>query len=82
MSQFQTKVIKEYESKGYYVINLTRTNKQGIADLLCLKENEKPLFIECKEAKDTIKELQRYRAKEVLNYGCEHIFLKYITKKK
>jgi len=82
MSQFQTKVIKEYESKGYYVINLTRTNKQGIADLLCLKENEKPLFIECKEANDTIKELQRYRAKEVLNYGCEHIFLKDITKKK
>ena len=76
MSKFQTKVIKEYENKGYYVINLTRTNKQGISDLLCLKKNEKPLFIECKEKTDTIKPLQRYRAKEVIELGFKHIFLK------
>jgi Holliday junction resolvase len=76
MSKFQTKVIKEYENKGYYVINLTRTNKQGISDLLCLKDNEKPLFIECKEKTDTIKPLQQYRSKEVINLGFKHIFLK------
>ena len=76
MSKFQTKVIKEYESNGYYVINLTRTNKQGISDLLCLKKNEEPLFIECKEKTDTIKPLQQYRAKEVIELGFKHIFLK------
>ena len=72
-SNFQTKQIKHYESKGYFVINLTRTNKNGIADLLCLKEGEKPLFIECKEVSDTLKPLQSYRGREVQKYGCEWI---------
>ena len=76
MSKFQTKIIKEYEDKGYYVINLTRTNKQGIADLLCLKKDELPLFIECKEKNDTIKPLQRFRAKELIKKGFKSIFLK------
>lgn len=75
-SKLQTKTIKEYESKGYFVINLSKTNKNGIADLLCIKDGCKPLFIECKESNDTIKPLQEYRAKEVLKYGCEHLFVK------
>ena len=49
MSKLQTKTIKEYEANGWYVINLIKTNKNGIPDLLCLKENCKPLFIEIKE---------------------------------
>lgn len=75
-SKFQTKVIKEYEDKGYYVIILSITNKKGIADLLCLKKNEVPLFIECKEKNDTIKTLQKYRAKEVIELGFKHKFMK------
>jgi hypothetical protein len=74
-SKFQTKQIKFYESKGYFVINLTRTNKNGISDLLCLKEGEKPLFVECKESTDTIKPLQLYRGKEVEKYGCEFMIV-------
>lgn len=75
-SKFQTKIIKQYESKGYYVINLSKTNKNGIADLLCLKEGVKPLFVECKESWDTLKPLQKYRLKEVTKYGCESVCLK------
>lgn len=75
-SKFQTKTIKEWERKGYYVINLIKTNKNGIADLLCLKKGETPLFIECKELSDTVKPLQIYRQKELQNLGFESIFFK------
>jgi len=74
-SKIQQKTIKEYESQDYYVINLTRTNKQGIADLLCLKKGYPPLFIECKEKTDTFKPLQEYRSREVLKYGAEFLLI-------
>lgn len=70
-SKFQTKIIKQYERQGYFVLNLIKTNKPGIGDLLCLKEGEKPIFIECKEEDDTVKPLQNYRGREVQKYGCE-----------
>ena len=71
MSKHQTKTIKEYESKGWYVINLIKTNKNGICDLLCLKDGEKPLFIECKELKDTLKPLQKFRIDELKSLGFD-----------
>ena len=76
MSKYQTKIIKEYEAKGYFVIDLIKTNKNGIADLLCLKEGETPLFVECKEVNDTVKPLQLYRQKELINRGFKSIILK------
>ena len=57
------------ELKGYFVINLIKTNKNGIPDLLCLKSGELPLFIECKEYKDTVKKLQEYRIKQLNELG-------------
>lgn len=75
MSKYQTKIIKEYEKKGWFVINLIKTNKNGISDLLCLKDGEKPLFIESKEAKDTLKKLQEYRLNEVKKYGADSIVM-------
>jgi len=75
-SNIQKKTIQDLEKNGYFVINLTRTNKNGIADLLALKDGEKPLFIECKELKDTLKPLQKYRGLEVQKYGCEWCVVK------
>tara|TARA_R110002050_G_scaffold147358_2_gene273169 strand:- start:99 stop:359 length:261 start_codon:yes stop_codon:yes gene_type:complete len=61
----QTKIIKQLESQGYYVINLIKTNKNGISDLLALKENEPPMFIEVKKPKSfVVSALQRFRIKE------------------
>jgi len=60
MSKFQTKIIKEYEAEGYYVINLIKTNKNGIPDLLMIKDGIAS-FIECKEKNDTLKTLQKFR---------------------
>lgn len=75
-SKLQTKTIKQYKDNGYFVINLIRSNVNGIADLLALKENEKPIFIECKEKGDTLKPLQKFRGKEIEKYGCEWVLVK------
>ena len=61
MSKFQSKIIKDWELKGYFVLKLAKTNKNGIADLLCAKRGEKTYLIECKEKNDTIKPLQIYQ---------------------
>ena len=74
-SKFQNKTIKQYEKLGYFVIKLGITNKVGIADLLCLKANEIPLFVECKEKNDTIKPLQDYRRRELIELGFNAIIL-------
>ena len=58
------------EAKGYYVINLIKTNKNGIPDLLCLKD-DKAVFIECKEKLDTLKPLQAFRIEELKKLGFE-----------
>lgn len=68
-SKWQSKQIKKYEQKGYFVINLIKTNKNGIPDLLALKKGEPPIFIECKEKNDQLSELQKYRLKELNNLG-------------
>ena len=60
--QLQTKIKKKLESQGYYVINLIKTDKSGIADLLALKDKETPMFVEVKKPKGgVISELQKYR---------------------
>lgn len=55
---------------GYYVVNLIKTNKNGITDLMALRANEPAIFIECKEKSDTLKPLQKYRIDELNNAGC------------
>ena len=77
-SKHQSKIIKEYEKLGYYVINLIVTNKNGIPDLLALKKGEPPIFIESKEINDTIKPLQEFRIKELNDLG----FKAFISKAK
>lgn len=81
-SKFQTRVIKHYREQGYMVINLIKTNKNGIADLLCLKEGKRPLFIECKEERDTVKPLQVYRGKEVMRHGADFKILRNVKRSK
>jgi Holliday junction resolvase len=73
-SKFQTKTIKQYEAKGYLVVNLIKTNKNGITDLMCLKDG-KAIFVECKEKNDTLKPLQKYRIDELIGKGFEAICL-------
>jgi Holliday junction resolvase len=72
-TQYQAKIIKALEKKGYYVLRLISTNKNGIADLLALKHCE-VWFIEVKGEKGKIAKLQEYRANEVIKHNFKHTF--------
>jgi hypothetical protein len=76
--QIQSKVINLMESKGYYVLKLSKTNKQGIPDLLCLKKDEPPFFIEVKTDKGVVSALQLFRQKELKELGFKSIIVKNI----
>ncbi len=69
-SNFQSKTINEYKAKGYKVINIIKVSENGMPDLMCLKGG-KTIFIECKELKDTLKPLQKYRIDELISLGFE-----------
>ena len=67
--QIQSKRIKELEADGYYVIKLIKTNKNGIPDLLAIPPNCEVLFSEVKTPKGRVSALQKYRLKELKEYG-------------
>jgi hypothetical protein len=69
-SSFQSKIIKDYEAKGYLVLKLIRLNLNGFPDLLCLKDG-KAIFIESKEENDTLKPLQEFRIQQLKDLGFE-----------
>jgi Holliday junction resolvase len=67
--QIQTKRIKQLEADGYYVIKLIVTNKNGIPDLLALKQGAVPLFVEVKKPNGKVSKLQKYRLDEIRRLG-------------
>ena len=67
-SKQQTKLIKQWERDGYIVVNLISTSKNGIPDLMALKDGQ-TVFIESKEPNDTVKALQIYRMEELTKAG-------------
>ena len=69
--QIQSKLIKELEKKGYYVIKLVKTNKNGIPDLIAIPKNSDVEFIEVKKPDGKLSKLQEYRIKELKNYGIK-----------
>ena len=69
--QVQAKKIKELESKGYYVLKLIKTNKNGIPDLVALHPHKEVLFIEVKTKKGKVSKLQEYRLKELEEHGFQ-----------
>ena len=77
-SKYQSKIIKDLESKGWYVLKLISTNKVGIPDILALKDGEKPYFIEVKAKTGRLSEIQKYRLKELkeLNFNAEALYSK------
>ena len=71
---YQAKIIKQLEKDGWYVLKLITTNKNGIPDLLALKDGEKPWFKEMKAKKGRASELQKYRVKELNKLGFKAEF--------
>jgi Holliday junction resolvase len=68
MSKFQTKTIKKLKSKGWKVLKTIRLSESGYPDLICMREGV-TIWVECKEAKDTLKPLQAFRIKELKENG-------------
>ena len=75
MSNFQNKVKKQMQAKGYTVVSVIKLSANGYPDLLCLKGG-KSIWIECKEANDTLKPLQKHRIDELISNGFEAYCLK------
>jgi|TARA_R110002050_G_scaffold3258_8_gene17278 hypothetical protein len=69
--QIQKKRIAQLESEGYYVIKLTVTNKNGIPDLIAIPRGSNVLFSEIKKPKGKLSELQKFRIKELEEYGIQ-----------
>ncbi len=67
--QIQAKRIKQLESKGYYVIKLIKTNKNGIPDVIAIAPGSDVIFSEIKKPKGKVSKLQEYRLKELNDYG-------------
>lgn len=69
--KIQAKRIKQLEAEGYYVIKLTKTNKNGIPDLIAIPKDSNVLFVEVKQPNGRLSELQKYRLKELELHGIK-----------
>jgi Holliday junction resolvase-like predicted endonuclease len=69
--RIQSKRIKQLEAKGYYVLKLIKTNKNGIPDLLALRSDGSIIFSEVKTKTGRLSKLQDYRIKELSDHGFQ-----------
>ena len=69
--QIQLKRIKELEDKGYYVIKLTVTNRNGIPDLIAIPKNSDVLFSEIKKPDGKVSVIQKFRLKQLKEHGIK-----------
>ena len=72
--QYQKKISDDLEKQGYFVINLIKTNRNGIPDLLAVRKcecNTNPVvFIECKTPKGVTSIIQKYMLSLLQNYSA------------
>jgi len=68
--QTQKKIITQLEANGFFVVKLIKTNRNGIPDLLAVKEN-RTIFVEVKQEHGKLSEIQRFRINELRAKGIE-----------
>ena len=78
-SKKQNELIKHWQNKGYFVINLIRISPIGLPDLICLKPNH-VVFCESKEKLDKLSPLQKIWFKRLLSLGFD-VYLNYEKQK-
>jgi len=64
------KIRKYWESEGWEVVNLIKTNKNGIPDYMMLKDGV-TVFVESKEKWDRLSPIQIYRIKQLKQIGFD-----------
>ncbi len=67
--QFQSKIMRQLRSEGWYVVKLIKTNVNGIPDLVAFKKGHEPKFIEVKAKNGVVSKLQEFRIKELREHG-------------
>ena len=66
----QKKITNKLTADGWFVVKLITTNAPGICDLMALKDG-KTIFIEVKQPKGVLSEIQRYRIQQLRLQGFE-----------
>ena len=69
--QVQSKLMKDLEDQGYYVIKLIKTNKNGIPDLIAIPPNSDVEFFEVKAENGKTSALQEFRLKQLKEHGVK-----------
>ena len=67
--QYQSKIIKDLELEGYFTIKIIKANKNGIPDILAIKDGM-ATFIEVKSKDGRVSEIQKYRIEQLKKYGA------------
>ena len=66
---YQKKISDNLTNQGWFVMNLIKTNKNGIPDLQASKFNEPTIYIECKTPKGVLSDIQVFRLNELQDLG-------------
>lgn len=69
--QIQSKIIKRLESQGWYVIKIIKCSKNGIPDLVAIKDGVVKFFEVKRPQIGIVSEIQKYRIKELQEHGIE-----------
>ena len=66
----QKKIQKKLQEEGWLCIKLIKTTLNGIPDLMALKDS-KTMFVEVKQPKGKLSELQKLRIEQLTEQGFE-----------
>ena len=70
-SSYQKKISDNLTNEGWFVINLIKTNKNGIPDLQASKAGSTTIWIECKTPKGKLSDIQVFRLNELTGLGFD-----------
>jgi len=68
-AKYQTKIKKFAEANGWTVIKILRATVNGLPDLMALKPDRPPLFIEVKDTGGVLSKVQQYQIKKLRTDG-------------
>ena len=69
-SKRQSKIINQLTKEGWLCVKLIKTNKNGIPDLMCLRDGI-TIFIEVKRPNGKLSELQKIRINQLRDLGFD-----------
>jgi hypothetical protein len=68
-AKYQSKIKKFAEFNGWTVIKILRATVNGLPDLMVLKKDRPPIFIEVKDTGGVLSKVQQYQIKKLRTNG-------------